>query len=100
MEINKDFMIKFKGGTCDSLAPNTFLVLCIVCTGLISGLRQHYVTLTTNCGFKKQNLPMHVHKSHKTAILLRVSQSHGLQSKLHSVALNDAMEAKECMAAK
>ncbi len=34
-------------------------------------LKQHYVTLTANCGFEKQNLMMHVHTSHKTAILVK-----------------------------
>ncbi len=34
-------------------------------------LKQHDVTLTANCGFGNQNLMMHVHTSHKTAILIK-----------------------------
>ncbi len=43
----------------------------VVATFTINNLKQHCVTLTANCGFEKRNLMMHVHTSHKTAILVK-----------------------------
>ncbi len=40
----------------------------------VSQLKQHYVTLTTNCGLEKRNLTMHVPMSHKTVILVKLGR--------------------------
>ncbi len=34
-------------------------------------LKQHYVTMTTTCGFEKQNKTLHINMLHKTAILVK-----------------------------
>ncbi len=52
-------------------------------------LKQHYVTLTATRGFKKRNLTMYVHTSHKTANLVKSSHfmekmSSGIPTELNS----------------